>query len=207
MESNSEWFCGTCYGSQSSADSRMVITYWWNIIDQTSKYDIKLLLQLLQKTMQVFDKNDYYNLEVKRRIIENIGDSKENSYETLAEAWLEKKVEFCIDHLNIQRVVSPGLSEYRAYISSHIAEPLYWLSKKRYLAHKDSAEELRKNMEDVAEHLLMVIQVWGLCRKRSEERLKAEHARNLLVQVDDKYLHRNLLDVADDILVNNSIKS
>ena len=34
------------------------------------------------------------------------------------------------------QVVAPGLSEYRAYISAHLAEPLYLLAKKRQaLAH------------------------------------------------------------------------
>ena len=112
MNPGSEWVCSTCYGSQTSEDVMMVITYWWNIIDTASKYDIKVLMELLQKTLKVFDKNHYYNLEVKRRIIENIGDSKGNKYEDLAEAWLEKKVEFCKDHLNIQKILAPGLSEY-----------------------------------------------------------------------------------------------
>ena len=77
---------------------------------------------------------------------------------------------------------------------------------KRYLAQKCSAEELKKNMEDVAEHLLMVVQVWGLCRRRSDENMKAEDARDLLAQVDEKYLHRNLSAIADDILYNDSVK-
>jgi len=200
MNPGSEWVCSTCYGSQSSQDVMMVITYWWNIIDKTSKYDIKVLLELLQKTLQIFDKSHYYNLEVKRRIIENIGDSKGNKCEDLAEPWLEKKVEFCRDHLRIQKILAPGLSEYRAYMSSHIAEPLYWLTKKRYLAQKCSGEDLSKTMEEVGEHLMMVIQIWGPYRKRSAERLKAEQARDLLVMVDNKYLHGNMGVIADEIL-------
>jgi len=200
MNPGSEWVCSTCYGSQSSQDVMMVITYWWNIIDKTSKYDIKVLLELLQKTLKIFDKSHYYNLEVKRRIIENIGDSKGNKCEDLAEPWLEKKVEFCRDHLRIQKILAPGLSEYRAYMSSHIAEPLYWLTKKRYLAQKCSGEELSKTMEEVGEHLMMVIQIWGPYRRRSAERLKAEQARDLLVMVDNKYLHGNMGVIADEIL-------
>ena len=34
------------------------------------------------------------------------------------------------------QVVAPGLSEYRAYMSAHLAEPLYLLAKKRQaMAH------------------------------------------------------------------------
>ena len=91
-------------------------------------------------------------------------------------------------------------------MSSHIAEPLYWLAKKRYLAKKCSGEELNKTMEEVAQHLLMVIQIWGPYRQRSAERLKAEHARTLLEMVDDKYLHRNLEERADEVLENGILK-
>ena len=41
------------------------------------------------------------------------------------------KVTFCREHLALQQVLAPGLSEYRAYISSHLVEPLYLLAKKR----------------------------------------------------------------------------
>ena len=143
---------------------------------------------------------------MKRRIIENIGDSKGNKYEDLAEAWLEKKVEFCRDHLSIQQILAPGLSEYRAYMSSHIAEPLYWLPKKKYLAQKCSGEDLSKTMEEVGEHLMMVIQIWGPYRKRSAERLKAEQARDLLVMVDNMYLHGNIGVIAEEILDKDILK-
>ena len=47
--------------------------------------------------------------------------------------YLEMKVQLCRDHLKVQKHVAPGLSEYRAYISWHLAEPLYWLLKETYL--------------------------------------------------------------------------
>ena len=46
-----------------------------------------------------------------------LGETKGYEYESVAIPWLEKKVEFCKDHLNLQKVVAPGLSEYRAYMS------------------------------------------------------------------------------------------
>ena len=83
---------------------------------------------------------------------------------------LEKRVEFCRVHLKIQEKVPPGLSKYRAYLSSQIAEPLYWLTKKKYIRQLCSEEELIEDMEEVAEHLLMVIKIWGPYRPGSEEK-------------------------------------
>merc|ERR1712142_538614 len=139
-------------------------------------------------------------------IIENIGETKGFEYEGLAEAWLEKKVNFCRDHLRVQKKVAPGLSEYRAYISNHIAEPLYWLAKKQYLEKKCSSQDLSKTMEEVAQHLLLVIQIWGPYRRRSQERLIAEKAKEFLEMVDEKYLHKHMGDTADEVLVDNKLK-
>ena len=47
----------------------------------------------------------------------HLGDTKGYEYETVGIPWLEKKVEFCRDHLKLQAKLAPGLSEYRAYIS------------------------------------------------------------------------------------------
>ena len=192
MNPGAEWVCSTCNASQTYEDVMMVITNWKNIIDQTSKNDIKVLMELLQNTSKVFGEKHYHILEVKRRIIENIGDLKGNNYEDLGEDWLEKKVEFCRDHLEIQRVIAPGLSEYRAYMSAHIAEPLYWLTKKRYISKKCSLEELNQTMEEIAQHLMLVIQIWGPYCNKSRERLKAENAMAMLEMVNNLYLHKNI---------------
>ena len=108
------------------------INKWWNELDAAPKYDVHALLILLQRVLEVFDNNHYYSMEIKRRIIENIGETKGFEYDNLAPAWLEKKVNFCREHLALQQVLAPGLSEYRAYISSHLVEPLYLLAKKRW---------------------------------------------------------------------------
>ena len=163
-------------------------------------------MAVLHKLLRVFDENHYYPLEVKRRIIENIGETRGYEYEDLAEAWLEKKVNFCRDHLKVQRKLAPGLSEYRAYISNHIAEPLYWLAKKRYMEKKCSSQDLIKTMEEVAQHLLLVVQIWGPYRKRSTERLTAEKAKDFLEMVDEKYLHRHLGETADEVSLDNKLK-
>lgn len=192
-----EWVCSTCPGHQTAQGVSEVIRHWGNIIEKTSRRDIRGLSDLLQQTLTVFDKSHYYSLEVKRRIIENMGNPTDNKYEDLSEALLDKKVEFCRDHLEIQKSVSPGLTKYRAYLSSHIAEPLYWHTKKRFLGNKCSKEELHSAMEEVAGHLRMVIQIWGPFRQTSAERMAAEIAKSVLEMVDGMYLHKNLGIEAD----------
>ena len=46
-----------------------------------------------------------------------------------------------------------------------------------------------------------------ILRRRSSERLKAEEARSMLEMVDAKYLHRQLGDAADAVLVENKLKT
>merc|ERR1712154_555705 len=124
------------------------------------------------------------------RILENLGTPRLNKYEDLSSDWLEKKVEYCRDHLAVQSHVSPGLSKYRAYISAHIAEPLYWLAKNRFLRN-NCIDELHQTMAEVAEHLAIVIDIWGTFRKTSEEKLIADNANALLEVVGFKYMLKN----------------
>jgi len=206
LNENAEWVCGTCYASLPAEIVNKALNDSWDLIEETPKFDVKALLAVLHNLLKTFDENHYYPLEVKRRIIENIGETKGYEYDGLAEAWLEKKVNFCRDHLKVQRKLAPGLSEYRAYISNHIAEPLYWLAKKRYLEKKSSSQDLTNTMEEVAQQLLLVIQIWGPYRRRSQERIAAEKAKEFLEMVDEKYLHRHLGDTADEVLVENKLK-
>ena len=74
------------------------INKWWNELDAAPKYDVHALLILLQRVLEVFDNNHYYSMEIKRRIIENIGETKGFEYDNLAPAWLEKKVTFCCEY-------------------------------------------------------------------------------------------------------------
>ena len=182
--------CQLCQGD-SGTECDEVDQQWWKVIINTSTQDIKDLLDLLNKLLEVFDETHYYVLEVKRRIMENLGQPLDNRYEDLSPAWLAKKVSYCRDHLAVQKCVSPGLSKYRAYISSHIAEPLYWLAKKRYQENKSSMEELQKTMREVAEHLATVIDIWGQFRESSSERITAENARIFLHVVNCNYLQQN----------------
>ena len=199
-EEGAKWVCGSCYSSVTHLQAVNIINTWWNNLEAAPKYDVRGLLLLLEKMLEVFDSNHYYCMEIKRRVIENIGETKGFEYEDLAASWLEKKVLFCREHLALQQVVAPGLSEYRAYMSSHLVEPLYLLAKKKYVAGETSLAALQETMEEVAGHLLIIIEIWGPYRRRSSERLKAEEARVLLETVDSKYLHRQLGGRADAVL-------
>lgn len=95
-----------------------IINKWWNEIENAKKYDVRALLLLLEQVTEVFDPAHYYAMEIKRRVIENIGETKVGpkvptarltrhqgfEYEDLAPAWLEKKVKFCKEHLALQQV-------------------------------------------------------------------------------------------------------
>merc|ERR1712045_236548 len=122
-------------------------------------------------------------------MIENIGDVKGFEYENVPMNWLEKKVNFCKHHLALQSKLSPGLSEYCAYMSGHCGEAMYWLYKKKYVAMQINGTELNQFMEKVAEYLFKVVEIWGKYRRRSSERLKAEDARSLIDIIEDKYVH------------------
>ena len=164
-------------------------------------------MSYLYQLSKIFHQNHYFILEVKRRLMESISQMAGYKEGTLADAWLEKKLEFCVDHLAVQSKVSPGLSEYRAYLSSHTAYPLYLLTKvsqveilisfrqcdlqRRYVDKLITREELMRRMEEVGSHLDITIKVWGEYRQRSEERREAEAARELLARLDRDYLHRN----------------
>ena len=183
--------CDLCQASEEVVEDTQ---HWVEVLQNTNNRDIKQLTDTLHQLLTVFPKNHYFVLEVKRRIIENIGDFRVNNIEEVEQKWLEKKIEFCRDHLMIQSMVSPGLSEYRAYISAHIAEPLYWLSKNRFLDNKDSQEVFDNNIKEVAEHLVTVVKIWGQYRVMSSENIKARNALDLLEMLDNMYLNQGILD-------------
>ncbi len=52
------------------------------------------------------------------------GETKGYEYEEANVIWLQRKVDFCREHLQLQAVLAPGLSEYRAYMSGGCREHL-----------------------------------------------------------------------------------
>ena len=198
----SVWQCSSCHLSPPHHQVRDALNTHWQMIEDVTKDDNQGLLEVLEKLSKIFHENHYYILEVKRRFIENVMD-----YEDLASTVLERKIQFCQDHLKVQAAVAPGLSEYRAYISWHLAEPLYWTVSEKYEENLISREELLASMEEVTKHLLVVIQIWGPFRRRSSEWVVAEKARTLLEKIDEKYVGRGLGQQAEDVLQRRILKS
>lgn len=76
-------------------------------------------------------RNHYFMLETKRRVLELISEMDGLEEGKLCDGYTERAVEFARDMLRVQEKVAPGYSELRAYLSHHIALPLYWLTKVR----------------------------------------------------------------------------
>ena len=196
------WHCHSCPTSPAREEVKETLNTHWEDIENIDKDDSEGMVRAIEKLSTIFHRNHYYILELKRRFIENVVD-----YEDLVTSVLERKISYCRDHLAVQARVAPGLSEYRAYISWHIAEPLVWTTKEKFLQKQITREELISRMEEVARHLLIVIQIWGPFRRRSTEWMIAEKARTLLGNVDEKYLHKDLISQAEDVLQRRALKS
>ena len=200
-EADTRWRC-ECGHSLGHEEVRDILNVNWDMLEQVDKEDNGGLLEVLAALEQEFHPHHYYVLETKRRFMENLVDC-----EDLAVMYLERKVAYCRDHLEVAARVAPGLSEYRAYVSWHLAEPLYWLAKERCVQQLISGAELAAAMEEVARHLLAVIQIWGPFRRRSAEWIVAEKARTLLQTVDEKYLHRDLRWEAESVLQDRVLRT
>ena len=50
-----EWVCGLCYSSLAHTPVTNTINKWWNELDAAPKYDVRALLLLLEKVLEVFD--------------------------------------------------------------------------------------------------------------------------------------------------------
>ena len=64
------------FQGDSCAECDEVEQHWWEVIINTSTRDIKDLL--LYKILKVFDETHYFVLEVKRRIMESLGEPLDN---------------------------------------------------------------------------------------------------------------------------------
>jgi len=190
-QSNCDKVCTVCGLTMQARQVSNTVNQWWNVIQEVPSTDLTVCLDLLDQLGEVFSDNHYYVMEIKRRVIENIGSDGEFEYEDIAIKWLEQKVEFCNQHLALQKHLAPGMSEYRAYISLHLAEAMYWLYRKKYLVKKVTRDEVENTMEIVSELLLVVLDIWGLYRTDSNERMKADKAKTLLENVRREFLQTN----------------
>ncbi|CAB4062320.1 SMYD [Lepeophtheirus salmonis] len=154
--------------------STKLLDEWWDTVDNVPKYDVPLLERKHHELINYFKPSHYYVMEIKRRLITNIGETKGYEIESVARPWLEKKIEYCREHFTASKT-----------------EALYYLTIKDKKLGSIDIDTAISRMEEVAEHLLVVISVWDKYRKRSDEQKVAENARKLLEKVDNSYLHRN----------------
>ena len=93
------------------------------MLDSSSGAETKQLMSYVYQLSKIFHHNHYFILEVKRRIMESISQMSGYQDGTLADAWLEKKLEFCLDHLAVQSKVSPGLSgeQWALFYHNHLS--------------------------------------------------------------------------------------
>jgi len=184
--SGSSWACTQCGSSNLDREVNNRINHWWNIIQESDSSDTNQCLDLLDQLARLFHHNHYYLLEMKRRVVENI--SRTNKPVSIG--LLEKSVRYCKDHLEIQASLAPGLSEYRAYISYHMARALYSLIKEQHKDRMVNMDQVVESMTEVCEHLLVVITIWGQYRTGSYEKVVANEADSLIGQVKIEYLNK-----------------
>ena len=124
-----EWLCEECYSGMEADDIHIKIIYWRDMLDRAAEVEMKDLMSYIYQLSQIFHPNHYFILETKRRVIENISSMPGYSEGKVAEAYLQRKVDYCRHLLDVSSKVAPGYSELRAYLSNHIGTPLYWLTK------------------------------------------------------------------------------
>ena len=139
-----------------------------------SRLDTEDIINHLDSLQDLFHSSHYITLEMKRKFIELIGNHR-YGYEHVGKDLLLKKVSFCREHLKIQSILSPGLSEYRAYISLHLAEALYWGNKRKIMT---------EDISEIVNLLNIVIDIWGQYRRGSSENSKALEAEHLLQKLE-----------------------
>ena len=124
----------------------------------------------MDSLQDLFHSSHYISLEMKRKFIELVGNHR-YGYDHVEKDLLLKKISFCREHLKIQSILSPGLSEYKAYISLHLAEALYWGNKRKIMT---------EDISQIENLLNTVTDIWGQYRRDSTENAKALEAEHLL---------------------------
>ena len=124
----------------------------------------------MDSLQDLFHSSHYIPLEMKRKFIELVGNHR-YGYDHVEKDLLLKKISFCREHLKIQSILSPGLSEYKAYISLHLAEALYWGNKRKIMT---------EDISQIENLLNTVTDIWGQYRRDSTENAKALEAEHLL---------------------------
>ena len=148
----------------------------WNFLQENVWANLPGQITMLENLLQFYGERHYYVMEVKRRIIELIG-GEENSYDDVDQSVLELKQKYCQEHLKLSEILSPGLTEYRAYISFHYAETLLARMSRNFVKRDTEA------LTSLVDHLDSVILIWSDYRLGSIERGKVELAQILKQKV------------------------
>ena len=196
------WSCAHCHHSKYGSEIAPCLDTTWNKLQENVWADLDTHHQILQDLVKLFGDRHYYSMEVKRRVLDLIGSDK-HEYNKVSEDLLLIKMRFCEDHLEVQKILSPGLTEYRAYISLHYAETLYQLVTRFSEKCNDTTGGTCNNTTDntcnnitgdtctmmtrAMEHLETVIRTWQDYRQGSSERQKTEHAQHMLDQIRGRF--------------------
>merc|ERR1712123_502771 len=81
---SADWICTKCEATSSGREVSNRINYWWNVIQDADTSDISLSMELLDQMSRIFHQNHYYLIEIKRRLVENIDNTKNFESEDLA---------------------------------------------------------------------------------------------------------------------------
>ena len=177
--SASPWSCDQCSHTESGAEMAARIDETWNFLQENVWTNLSGQISVLESLLHFYGKWHYYVMEVKRRIIELIG-GEENSYNDVDQWLLEKKLVYCQEHLKVCKILTPGLTEYRAYVSFHYAETLHAMMSRDLMTWDAD------NLASLLDHLDSVIHIWSDYRQGSTENGKVKLAMKLKHEINNK---------------------
>ena len=151
----------------------------WNFLQENVWTNLSGQISILESLLQFYGERHYYVMELKRRIIELIG-GDDNSYDIVDEGILEKKLLYCKQHLKLCDILTPGLTECRAYISFHYAETLHAMMSRGLMECDPEV------LASLVNHLDTVIRIWSDYRQGSIEREKVELAEILKQEINSQ---------------------
>jgi len=175
------WSCCHCDNSVDGSTIAIIIDSFWNKLQENVWAELSVHFEILKELRVIVGERHYYTMEVKRRIFDKIG-SDNHDYDNISSDLLRIKMKFCDEHLSLAAMLCPGLTEYRAYLSLHYAESLYWALKKG-LTLIDNVSIVTR----ILEHLSVVINIWNKYRMGSAERIKVDQAQNLIEKIRKEY--------------------
>ena len=179
--SASPWSCHSrdCSNTEPGPEIAARIDETWNFLQENVWTNLSGQISILESLLQFYGERHYYVMELKRRIIELIG-GDDNNYDIVDEGILKKKLVYCKEHLKLCEILTPGLTEYRAYLSFHYAETLHAMMSRGLMKCDPEA------LASLVNHLDTVIRIWSDYRQGSIEREKVELAEILKQEINSQ---------------------